>query len=137
MEHRLEFPPARRRNNPIGEGHQSKQGDPNLAGQNDDHDPPGQLRHEGECNQGTTDENLVGNRIENDARVGDQVSLARQSTIESVGSDGGDEQPRGDKTPDPVLSVIEQHQPDKQWCEQNPHHGDDVGDVAVGDLGST
>ena len=42
--------------------------------------------------------------------VGDQVSLARQSTIESIGRDGGDEQGRRDPPQhSPCVSAVEQH----------------------------
>jgi hypothetical protein len=59
------------------------------------------------------DAGITRSEIENDARVGDQVPLARKSTIESVGGDGDNEECRCDKTPDPVLSTIEQHTPNK------------------------
>ena len=134
MEDSLEFSTPRGRNHSVSKDCKPEQSNSQLSGKDHDDDPPGKLRYQSKRDERSPDQHLVGDGVEDNSRVGNQVSLARERTIQTIGGNGGNEQGGRNQAPDTVVSAIEQDQPHEQRSEKNPDNRDDVGDIAVGDL---
>ena len=132
LHQRLELA-ARRRGNDVAatELDEPPHRDADLAHHDDRGDPPGQLAEDRQAHERSAGEQLVGDRIEDLAEVGDEPARARDVAVEAVGRDRDDEHRcRGPAQPAVVAAVGEQH-PEEHRREQDAHDRDGVGKVPV------
>ena len=84
----LDLAAAAGRHHAVPDHDEAQRRDAELADQDDDGDPPGQLAQPGQADQRRADQRLVGDRVDDLADVGDQAAAAGELAVEPVGQRG-------------------------------------------------
>ena len=117
---------ACRNDESLADGDLSKSLDGEFSRQNDDGNPRGDPSHGGELHGRRHDHELIGKRVEEFSRDGDEIEFSREISVEKIGDGGDRKSGDGQET---VKGRLHGKTDDDERNENDADHRDRVGEV--------